>query len=313
MSGMLANCTLRYYNTRVFDPVHTFVFFTMEDSNTEKKCPSGHSCSSCGGKCSEERQKLHENLLGVKHIILVMSGKGGVGKSTVATNLAMSLSLAGYSTGLLDIDLHGPSIPTMMGIEGQKLMTDGEKLLPVQVGNVKVMSIGLSLASSDQPVIWRGPVKYSVIQQFLSEVAWGELDYLVIDSPPGTGDEPLSVCQLLPQADGAVVVTTPQQVAATDVAKSLNFLQQVNYQVLGIVENMSGFVCPHCGQVTEIFSHGAGEELARKFGVPFLGRIPIDPQICAAGDAGKPFAYFYEKTVTAQKFAAVVDAILAKR
>ena len=214
-------------------------------------------------------------------------------------------------TGLLDVDLHGPSIPKMLGLEDHTLESDGEKLLPVTMGNVKVMSIGFSLDSQDQAVIWRGPVKYSVIQQLLSEVAWGELDYLVIDAPPGTGDEPLSVCQLLPQADGAIVVTTPQQVAAVDVSKSLNFLEQVHYRVLGIVENMSGFACPHCGEITQIFSEGAGEALAAKYHVPFLGRLPVDPQICQAGDAGKPFVYSYGKTATAQAFVQIVDAIVA--
>ena len=243
-------------------------------------------------------------------IFAIMSGKGGVGKSTVATNLAMSLALEGFATGLLDIDLHGPSIPKMLGVEKCQLETDGQQLLPVEVGGIKVMSIGFSLASQDQAVIWRGPVKYSVIQQLLAEVAWGKLDYLVIDAPPGTGDEPLTVCQLLPQADGAIVVTTPQQVAATDVSKSLNFLQQVHYRVLGVVENMSGFVCPHCGQVTQIFAGGAGEELAAKYQVPFLGSLPMDPQVCQAGDDGKPFVYSYGKTATAKAFVKIVDAII---
>lgn len=283
----------------------------MSEQTAESSCPSGQSCSTCGGKCADEKRKLHDNLLGVKHILLVMSGKGGVGKSTVATNLAMSLALEGYATGLLDVDLHGPSIPKMMGLENSELTSDGEKLLPVTFGNIKVMSIGFSLASQDQAVIWRGPVKYSVIQQLLSDVAWGELDFLVIDAPPGTGDEPLTVCQLLPEADGAIVVTTPQQVAAADVSKSLNFLEQVHYRVIGIVENMSGFACPHCGEITQIFSHGAGEELAAKYHAPFLGRLPVDPQICQAGDAGKPFVYSYGKTATAKAFEQIVDAIIA--
>lgn len=290
-----------------------FSLGTMSETTNETSCPSGKSCSTCGGKCADEKRKLHDNLLGVKHILLVMSGKGGVGKSTVATNLAMSLALEGYSTGLLDIDLHGPSIPKMLGVEDAELTTDGEKLLPVMAGNVKVMSVGFSLSSPDQAVIWRGPVKYSVIQQLLSEVAWGELDYLVIDAPPGTGDEPLTVCQLLPEADGAIVVTTPQQVAATDVSKSLNFLEQVKYHVVGIIENMSGFACPHCGEVTQIFSQGAGEELAAKYQVPFLGRLPIDPQVCQAGDAGKPFVYSYSKTATAKAFEQIVDAIITNQ
>ena len=278
-------------------------------ANEEQKCPSGHNCSECGGKCGEERMKLHDNLLGVKHIYLVMSGKGGVGKSTVATNLALSLVLQGQSVGLLDTDFHGPSIPKMLHLEGAQLMSDGEKLLPVEVGSLKVMSIGFTLPSPDHAVIWRGPMKYGVLQQLLSEVEWGDLDALVIDAPPGTGDEPLTLCQLLPNADGAIVVTTPQQVSATDVAKSLDFLRQLSFPVVGIVENMSGFVCPHCGKVTEIFSHGAGEELAKRFEVPFLGKIPMDPLVCACGDEGKPLVHRYADTATAKAFQAIVDAI----
>ncbi len=278
----------------------------MAEEKKQGGCPSGKSCSECGGACAQDEQRLHENLSRIKHIILVMSGKGGVGKSTVAVNLATSLALEGYGTGIMDVDFHGPSVPKMLQLEGEQLMGEGEWILPVEKGALKVMSIGFTLPSPDHAVIWRGALKYNVIRQFLAEVKWGDLDYLVIDAPPGTGDEPLTVCQMLPQADGAVVVTTPQQVAASDVSKSLDFLRQLNFPVLGIVENMSGFACPHCGEVTEIFSSGAGEQLASQYGVPFLGKIPIDPAICQCGDSGKPFAYSIAKTATGKAFAEIV-------
>ncbi len=280
----------------------------MTDSN-EKKCPSGKKCSECGGNCQAEEQQLHDNLVGVKHILLVMSGKGGVGKSTVSTNLAISMAMAGYEVGLLDVDFHGPSVPKMLHLEGAQLLGEGDKLLPVEAGNLKVMSIGFTLPSPDHAVIWRGPMKYGVIRQLLAEVKWGNLDYLIIDAPPGTGDESLTVCQLLPEADGAVVVTTPQQVAATDVSKSLDFCRQLNFKVVGIVENMSGFVCPDCGKVTEIFSSGAGEQLAQQYGVPFLGKIPIDPAVCVSGDSGDPITHRLPESATAKAFAQVVKAI----
>lgn len=278
----------------------------MADEQKKGGCPGGGNCSGCGHSCSSEDRKLHENLARIKHVILVMSGKGGVGKSTVAVNLATALSVEGFSTGLMDIDFHGPSVPKMLQLEGQQLYGEDDMILPVEKGALKVMSIGFSLPSPDHAVIWRGAVKYNVIRQFLGEVKWGDLDYLVIDAPPGTGDEPLNVCQLLPQADGAVVVTTPQQIAASDVAKSLDFLRQLEFPVLGIVENMSGFVCPHCGEVTEIFSHGAGEALAGQFGVPFLGRIPIDAAVCQCGDSGRPFSYSRAETPAGKAFAAIV-------
>ena len=278
----------------------------MSENPENHKCPSGKRCEGCSGKCHEDTRAVHENLLGVKHIYLVLSGKGGVGKSTVSTNLAVSLSLQGKQVGLLDVDFHGPSIPKMLGLEGSQLYGEGEKLLPVPYDNLKVMSIGFTLPETDRAVIWRGAMKHGIIKPLLADVLWGDLDALVIDTPPGTGDEPLSICQLLPNADGAILVTTPQQVSATDVSKSLNFLSQLNFPVKGIIENMSGFVCPHCGEVTEIFSHGAGEELAAKYGVPFLGRLPIDPQICAGGDAGEPFVQRYAASATAQAFESIV-------
>ncbi|MBO7741797.1 MAG: Mrp/NBP35 family ATP-binding protein [Victivallales bacterium] len=283
----------------------------MSDCN-QGKC-GGKSCSECGGGCDAGKKKLHTNLAGVKHIILVMSGKGGVGKSTVSTNLAMALSLRGLQVGLLDTDFHGPSVPKMLGLEGAPLLTDGDMILPVDSGaNLKVMSIGFTLDSPHQAVIWRGPVKYGVLQQLLGDVKWGELDYLIVDVPPGTGDEALSLCQMLPEAQGAVVVTTPQQVAATDVSKSLDFLRQMDFNIVGLVENMSGFACPHCGEITAIFSSGAGEELAAQYGIQVIGRIPIDPAVCGCGDKGTPVVAAYPESATAKAFSALVDNVVAQ-
>lgn len=247
----------------------------------------------------------------IHHKIIVMSGKGGVGKSTVAVNLAVALSTAGKRVGLLDVDIHGPSIPTMLNLTRKRLIAENEKIQPVCLGALKVMSIGFMLQEQDDAVIWRGPMKMGVIKQFLTEVEWGELDYLVIDSPPGTGDEPLSVCQLIGDADGAVVVTTPQEVSAADVRKSVGFCRKLNMPVLGIVENMSGFVCPKCGEVTEIFNTGAGQAIADRFEVPLLGKIPLDPAVCKAGDSGKPFVYHFSGTATANAFEKVISPILA--
>ncbi|MDO9541428.1 MAG: Mrp/NBP35 family ATP-binding protein, partial [Kiritimatiellia bacterium] len=205
---------------------------------------------------------MQERLEQIKHKIIVLSGKGGVGKSTVAVNVAVSLTLAGKRVGLLDVDIHGPSIPKMLDLEDTRISVRDEIMLPVEKDGLKVMSIGFLLQNRDDAVIWRGPMKMGVIKQFLKDVDWGELDYLVIDSPPGTGDEPLSVCQLVKNADGAVIVTTPQDVATNDVRKSINFCRQLNLPVLGVVENMSGFVCPKCGELTAIFKTGGGERMA---------------------------------------------------
>lgn len=233
---------------------------------------------------------------GVAKKYIVMSGKGGVGKSTVAVNLAASLALQGKKVGLLDVDIHGPSIPTMLGLGESKLMSDGDSILPITMPgleNLKVMSIGFMLQAPDAPVIWRGPMKNGVIKQFLEDVQWDELDCLVVDCPPGTGDEPLSVIQLVGNADGAIIVTTPQEVAAVDVSKSINFCKQLQLPVTGIIENMAGFVCPHCQTITHIFKEGGGKRLSEKYGVPFLGSIPIDPAIGEAGDNGTPYVSVY--------------------
>jgi ATP-binding protein involved in chromosome partitioning len=246
-----------------------------------------------------ERQQLSAKLCRIRKKILVLSGKGGVGKSTVAVNLAAALVLAGRKVGLLDVDIHGPSIPTMLGLEAVPVQEVGGELLPVEMGGLKVLSLGFFLRNPDDAVIWRGPMKMKAIQQFLKDVAWGDLDVLVVDSPPGTGDEPLSVCQLLGKVDGAVVVTTPQKVAAVDVRKSISFCRQVGVPVLGVVENMSGFACPRCGEVTAVFRSGGGRRIAEDMGVPFLGSIPIDPKIAESCDEGRAYITSYADSPTA--------------
>ena len=258
-----------------------------------------------------EQEQIRQKVKRIKHRILVLSGKGGVGKSTVAANLAVSLALSGKSVGLLDIDIHGPSIPKILNLEGRTMQAAGETILPIEMTeNLKVMSIGFLLRSSDDAVIWRGPMKYQVIKQFLKDVNWGNLDFLIVDSPPGTGDEPLSIVQLLENADGAVVVTTPQEVALSDVRKCITFCRNLKLPVIGVLENMSGFVCPKCGQRTDVFKSGGGEIMAKQMGVPFLGRIPIDPQIVQSCDSGKPFLYHYNQSQTAKAFKKALNPIL---
>jgi len=258
----------------------------------------------------DDQRKLRESMGRIAHKVLVLSGKGGVGKSTVAVNLALSLMHAGKRVGLLDVDIHGPSVPKMLKLEGESIRTESNAMLPVELGDLKVMSIGFLLDRPEDAVIWRGPMKMGVIKQFLVDVAWGDLDYLVIDAPPGTGDEPLSICQLITDADGAVVVTTPQEVALAAVRKSISFCRQLNMPVLGVVENMSGFVCSACGQRSEIFGSGGGERLAREMNVPFLGRIPIEPEVTASGDAGIPYIQKYADTATGRAFAEVIRPML---
>ena len=288
----------------------------MTEEKNCQSCPST-TCAAKGrltGESEEhfrERQEIARRMCQIGHKVLVLSGKGGVGKSTVAANLAAALARRGLKTGLLDIDLHGPSIPKLLGLEGEGLTADGKQIIPAAYGeNLKVVSIGFMLQSPDDAVIWRGPLKMGVIKQFLKDVAWGSLDWLVVDSPPGTGDEPLSICQLIQDADGAIIVTTPQQVAVTDVRKCITFCRKLDLPVLGVVENMSGFVCPHCGQRSEPFGSGGGERMAAEMGVPFLGRIPLDPAVMASGEAGKPFALSDGESAAA--FNAVVQKLVAQ-
>jgi Mrp family chromosome partitioning ATPase/predicted Fe-Mo cluster-binding NifX family protein len=248
----------------------------------------------------------------VKHKIMVLSGKGGVGKSTVAVNLAMSLANSGKTVGLMDIDVHGPSIPKLLRLSGVPAYTDDRTILPIPYQqNMKVMSMGFFLPGPDEAIIWRGPMKHTLIRQFLSDVDWGVLDYLVIDSPPGTGDEPLSIANFLGKETYAVVVTTPQELSTDDVRKSINFCRQVGFNIVGVVENMSGFVCPHCNESVEIFKKGGGEKMAKDMNVPFLGRIPVEPKMVAACDNGIPFTHQYPESATAKTFEEILKPILA--
>ncbi len=292
----------------------------MEEKSKSDGC-GGKSCrvaqkeppSSCGADSLDaflEHKELEDRMGLIRHKIIVLSGKGGVGKSTVAANLAVSLALAGRKVGLLDVDVHGPSIPRMLSLDGARLEVRDGAIQPVDKGGMKVMSVAFMLQKNDDAVIWRGPMKAGVIRQFLKDVEWGELDYLVVDSPPGTGDEPLSVCQLLKSSDGALVVTTPQDVATDDVRKSINFCRQLGMPVVGVVENMSGFVCPKCGEIVDIFKRGGGERMAAEMKVPFLGRIPIDPAVGDSCDSGKPFIYHRGCSESAKAFEAIVGKIL---
>ena len=260
---------------------------------------------------AQNEKALQAKLDRIGHIFIVLSGKGGVGKSTVAVNLALSLSLRGMRTGILDVDIHGPSIPKLLGLSGQRISIANDEIVPLEVyGKLKAVSMAMFIDGNDLPVIWRGPMKAKVIREFAQNVAWGDLDCLVVDCPPGTGDEPLSAAQLFGAKSTAIIVTTPQQMATIDVEKCITFCRQLNLSIAGVIENMSGFVCPDCGKTVDIFSSGGGEKLAERFGIPLLGKIPLDPDIVKSGDEEKPYIYFYSKTKTAEKFDEIVERIV---
>lgn len=283
----------------------------QKNNSRNQVCQGQHKGPDKKLKDFTEDFSLVNRMAQIQHKIMVLSGKGGVGKSTVAVNVAVALAMEGKKVGILDVDFHGPSIPTLLKLNGNPMKASEEGIEPVDfVEGIKVMSIGFFMPAQDRAVIWRGPMKISVIKQLLAEVNWSYLDYLVIDFPPGTGDEPLSVAQLIPDADGAVIVTTPQDLSLIDVRKSIDFCKQMNVPVLGVIENMSGLVCPHCGKVVDVFKRGGGEKMAGEMGVPFLGRIPIEPLIVEASDNGKPFIYHYGKTLAAQAFAEAIKPIL---
>ncbi len=258
-----------------------------------------------------EDERLVATLARIKHRLLIFSGKGGVGKTTVAANLAVVLAEKGMNVGLLDVDIHGPNLAKMLGMEGQRMNSLGEnRITPVSVNdNLKLVSMSFLLASPDLPVIWRGPLKMHAIRQFVSDVEWGDLDWLIVDSPPGTGDEPLSVAQLIP-ATGAIIVTTPQEVSLLDSRKAISFAKKLELNVVGIIENMSGLLCPYCKKEIDLFKKGGGERVAKEVGIPFLGRIPINPEIVESGDSGKPFVVGHPESGASKAFKQIVESIL---
>jgi len=260
----------------------------------------------------ETQKRVRENMGKVKHKIAVISGKGGVGKSTFTVNLAIAFAAKGHMdrVGILDADFHGPSVPKMLGVRGQMIQSDDGGILPVTGPlGIRIVSTEFILPDENTPVIWRGPLKMNAIKDFLSEIAWGELDFLLIDLPPGTGDEPLSIAQLLPDLDGVVVLTIPSQVSQLVVKKAVNFARRLNLPVIGIVENMSGFICPNCGAKVDIFQTGGGKKIAEELNIPFLGNIPIDQRICEDADNGKPFILEHKDSPATKAFMEIVDKI----
>jgi len=245
----------------------------------------------------------------IKNKIIVMSGKGGVGKTSTSVNLAIALSAKGHKVGIMDVDLHGPDVPRMLGLNGMLSLNENQKLKPMDYSaNLKAVSIESLTQDKDNAIIWRGPVKYSAIRQFIGDVEWGELDFLIIDSPPGTGDEPLTVAQTINDAK-AVIVTTPQEVSLADVRKSINFCKTVNMDIFGLVENMSGFSCPHCGEAVDLFGTGGGQKTAMEAGINFLGKIPFDQNVVACGDAGTSFQEKYGKSPVTEAYSNIADKL----
>ena len=258
-----------------------------------------------------QEPKIIVNLRRIKRKIMIMSGKGGVGKSTVAANLAIGLALRGYNVGLLDCDIHGPTIPTIFGLESERLAVNEEGILTIQIlPNLSVMSVGFLLETKDSPVIWRGPAKTRVIQQFLEDVIWGELDFLIIDLPPGTGDEPLSMAQLIPNCDGSILVTTPQDMALISVRKANRFSEKLKVPVIGLVDNMHGLTCPHCVKPIEVFGTGGVEKASKDFNIPILAKLPIEPKVAEMEDRGTVLREIFEHNTEWQKnFEYVVSAV----
>ena len=258
-------------------------------------------------KKDDTQQKIQDSLSRIKHKFIVMSGKGGVGKTSTSVNLAFALAGKGYKVGLMDVDIHGPDIPRMLGLDGMPGVTPDRKMIPVRYSdNLGIISIESLSQSKDDAIIWRGPVKHSVIQQFIGDVAWGDLDFLIIDSPPGTGDEPLTVAQVVTGAK-AIIVTTPQEVALADVRKSINFCKTVKMEPFGLIENMSGFTCPHCNQEVKLFGAGGGEKTAKDTGLNFLGHIPFDVNMVQCGDSGNSFREHYPDSPVTKAFEKVAD------
>ncbi len=286
-----------------------------EPKNCEVKQPSSTPTAHItpNRAAMEQEQRLKTKMSKIKHKIAIISGKGGVGKSTVTVNLAAAFALQGHTDkiGVLDADIHGPCVPKMLGLKGHKLVGGpGGTLFPVTGRQgIKVVSMDFLLPNDEAPVIWRGPLKMRIIQQFLSDIAWGDLDFLFVDLPPGTGDEPLSVMQLIPDIDGVIIVTMPSEVSQAVVKKAITFAKQLGIPVIGIIENMSGFICPECGAKLDIFKAGGGKKMAKDLLVPYLGKIPIDPAICFDSDSGTPFVAENKNSPTVKAFAEIITNI----
>ena len=261
---------------------------------------------------AEQDAAVTKSLGHIKNKLLVMSGKGGVGKTSTSVNLSIALANKGYKVGIIDVDLHGPDVPRMLGLEGAPEINQNKKLNPLSYSdNLKAISIESFTPNKDEAIIWRGPLKFSAIKQFIGEVDWQDLDFLVIDSPPGTGDEPLTVAQTISDAK-AVIVTTPQEVALADVRKSINFCKTVKMQIFGLLENMSGFSCPHCNEMINLFGSGGGEKTARQMGIPFLGKIPFDPRMVTCGDTGACYQDIHAESEVTRAYTAVAESIASK-
>jgi len=258
-------------------------------------------------------EEVGKRLDEIGHVFIVLSGKGGVGKSTLSANLAMGLAIKDLKVGLLDIDIHGPSIPKLLGLSRRHIVVEKGEIIPLEAYGVKVMSMGFFLRDQNTPVIWRGPLKANMVKEFLKTVRWGELDFLVVDSPPGTGDEPLSAAQYMEEKASAIIVTTPQEVATIDVEKCIVFCKEVKLPIEGVIENMSGFICPKCGEVTYIFSKDGGRRLAERFSVPFLGSVPIDPIVVRSGEEEKPYISHWGHTQTARNIEDIIEKIIGRR
>ncbi len=274
-------------------------------------CQSG-GCGSQNQAKQEQDVELKNTLSKIKYKLIVMSGKGGVGKTSVSVNLGIALANRGFKVGIMDVDLHGPDVPRMLGLKGEvEASKDMPKLTPMSYSdNLKAISMECFMPNKDDAVIWRGPLKHSAINQFITDIDWGELDFLIVDSPPGTGDEPLSVAQTIPDAK-AIIVTTPQEVALSDVRKSINFCKKINKEMFGMVENMSGYVCPQCGETADLFGSGGGEATAKQFNINFLGKIPFDPKIVKAGDSGSSYQDENKDAVAAKAFGEIADKVAA--
>jgi len=258
---------------------------------------------------AEQDAAVDKTLRRIKHKLIVMSGKGGVGKTSMSVNLAIALAGKGFQVGIMDVDLHGPDVPRMLGLKGMLELSSNKKLEPMhRMENLKVISIESLTMSKDDAIIWRGPIKYSAIKQFIGDVEWGDLDFLIIDSPPGTGDEPLTIAQTIQDAK-AIIVTTPQEVSLADVRKSISFCKTVKMEIFGMIENMSGFVCPHCGEKVDIFGSGGGERTAAAASIPFLGRIPMDPKVVACSDDGCSIQEKYADSEAAKAISSIADRV----